>query len=60
MKQKELLIIAITIFLTVVAWVMLELKAIKEETPTDTQIESYSLDYNVNTDILEILKQKQP
>jgi len=38
----------------------LELKAIKEETPTDTQIESYSLDYNVNTDILEILKQKQP
>jgi len=60
MKQKDLLIIAITIFLTVVAWVMLELKAIKEETPTDTQIESYSLDYNVNTDILEILEQKQP
>ncbi len=60
MKQKELLIIAITIFLTVAAWVMLELKAIKEQTPTDTQIESYSLDYNVDTDILEILKKKQP
>lgn len=60
MKQKELLIIAITIFLTVVAWVMLELKAIKEQTPSDTQIESYSLDYNVNTDILEILEKKQP
>jgi len=60
MKQKELLIIAITIFLTVVAWVLLELKSIKEQTPTDTQIESYSLDYNVNTDILEILEKKQP
>ena len=60
MKQKDLLIIAITIFLTVVAWVMLELKAIKEQTPTDTQIESYSLDYNVNTDILDKLEQKQP
>ena len=60
MKQKELLVIAITIFLTVVAWVMLELKSIKEQTPTDTQIESYSLDYNVDTEILEILEKKQP
>jgi len=60
MKQKELLVIVITIFLTIIAWVMLELKAIREQTPTDTQIESYTLDYNVNTDILKILEKKHP
>jgi len=60
MRQKELLIISITIFLTVVAWVMLELKAIKEKTPSDTQIESYSIEYNIDTDILDKLEQKQP
>ena len=49
-----------TIFLTVIAWVMLELKSIREQTPTDTQIESYSLDYNVDTKILKVLEEKKP
>ncbi|KKQ38354.1 MAG: hypothetical protein US54_C0012G0051 [Candidatus Roizmanbacteria bacterium GW2011_GWA2_37_7] len=60
MKQKDLLIISLTIFLTVIAWVMLELKSIREQTPTDTQIESYSLDYNVDTKILKVLEEKKP
>lgn len=60
MKQKDLYIIVVTIFFTVLAWVLLELKNIKEQTPTDTQIESYSLDYNVDTDILKKLELKQP
>ena len=60
MKQKDILIISITIFLTVMAWVLLELKSIKEQTLTDTQIQTYSLDYTINTNILEVLKKKQP
>ena len=60
MKQREFLIISLTIFLTVVAWVLLELKSIREQTPTDTQIDSYSLDYNVDGTVLDKLQLKQP
>ena len=60
MKQKNLFILSLTIFLTIATWVMLELKSIKEQTPTNSQIDSYSLDYNVNGTILDKLQLKQP
>lgn len=60
MNQKDILIIAITIFLTVIAWVVLELYGIKKETPTNTQIESTTLKYTIDTDILDALEKRTP
>lgn len=60
MKQRDFLIISFTVFLTVIAWVLLEIKSIREQTPTEAQIEAYNLDYNIDANILKILKSKKP
>ena len=60
MNQKELLVISLTIFLTVTAWVLSELYAIHRDTPTEEQIESVKLDYNIDIAILDKLDQKSP
>ncbi|MFA9288787.1 MAG: hypothetical protein ACEQSA_02835 [Weeksellaceae bacterium] len=60
MNQKELLVIACTIFLTVVAWVMFEVYGIKQNTLSEEQIQSFSLNYNIDTTVLDELKTKQP
>lgn len=60
MKQKDILILSITVFLTLLAWILLEVKSIHEQTPTDSQIESFSLNYNINGEILKVLEKKTP
>jgi len=60
MRQKDILLIVVTIFLTVVAWVILELKSIKETTPTENQIDTYTLNYNIDPKILDIIETKNP
>ncbi len=60
MNQKDLLLISITIFLTIIAWVILEVKAISEEIPTDAEIQAATLEYTINTDILDLLEEKTP
>ncbi len=60
MKQKELLLISVTIFLTIIAWVVLEVKSIRDETPTDQEIQTTKFEYTVNTDLLDILEQRTP
>lgn len=61
MKQKELLLLSIGVFITVVAWVIVEIYRIQivgvleEEVPLPT-VENYSLDMS----ILERLKEKIP
>lgn len=60
MNQKELYLLSATIFLTVVAWVLFELYSIHRVTPTDSQIEAVSLNYQIDTNIFEILRNKIP
>ena len=59
MKQKDILLIVVTIFLTVVAWVILELKSIQEATPTEIQIKTYTLNYNIDPKILDLIELKE-
>jgi hypothetical protein len=58
-KNKELLMIAVTIFFTVVAWVLLEVMSIRDDTPTEAQIESVNLNYSIDTSVLKELSDKQ-
>lgn len=60
MNQRDLLIISVTIFLTIIAWVVLEIRAISQETPTNEEIQAASVEYTINTDILDILQKKTP
>jgi len=41
MKHREIYLLAVTVFLTILAWVLLDLKNINENTPTDSQIDSF-------------------
>jgi hypothetical protein len=60
MNQKELLVISLTIFLTIIAWVISELYLIRKDTPTEEQIESVSLNYSIDTAVLDALESKVP
>ncbi len=60
MNQKEILFISLTIFLTIVAWVVSELYIIHKSTPTEEQIASVKLEYSIDTVILDSLQKKQP
>ena len=60
MNQRDLLIISVTIFLTIVAWVLVEIRAISQDTPTNEEIQSASVEYTINTDILDVLEKKTP
>lgn len=60
MKQKEILIIAVTIFLTVIAWVILEVRGIRDETPTEADINAVQFNYTIDTELLDILEGKTP
>lgn len=60
MKQNELVLLSLTIFLTIVAWVATDLYGIHKTTPTNKQIDSISLKYKIDTNIIETLKAKSP
>ncbi len=60
MNQKELLLLSLTIFLTIIVWVVSDLYGIFKSTPTNAEIESISLKYSIDTKVLEILKTKNP
>ena len=60
MNQKELLFLSLTIFLTIIAWVVSELYIIHKATPTEEQIDSVKLEYQIDTDILKSLQSKNP
>ena len=60
MKHREIYLLAVTVFLTILAWVLLDLKNVNENTPTDSQIDSFSLKYNIDIGILDKLQLKRP
>lgn len=60
MNQKELLVLSLTIFLTIVVWVGTDLYIIHKTTPTNKEIDSISLQYKIDIKVLETLKAKTP
>lgn len=59
MNQKELFLISITIFLTIVAWMILDIYKIR------TNIEAgfnqpRAINFKLQPQVLEILKRRQP
>lgn len=60
MNQKEILFIALTVFLTIVAWVVSDLYSIHKSTPTDEQIQSVKLEYSIDTAVIDSLETKTP
>ncbi|MDA1316401.1 MAG: hypothetical protein O3B87_00075 [bacterium] len=60
MIQKDLLAIIITIFLTIIAWVIIELNGISQATPTESDVEAVSLNYTIDTTLLDILEKRTP
>lgn len=59
-KNKELMLIGVTIFLTVLSWLIIDIREIAKETPTESQIESIDLNYSIDTKILDELSTKKP
>ena len=60
MNQKELLLIAVTIFVTIIVWVLSELYLIHKSTPTEEDIQSFSADYSIDTKVMDTLQKKTP
>ena len=60
MNKKDLLTIVVTVFLTIIAWVIIELNGIAQVTPTDTDVEAVTLNYTIDTSLLDILEKRTP
>lgn len=61
MKQKELLWISITIFLTIVAWMFVDIYRAGLKIDRDVNVQSLQvIDFNLNTDVLHEINNKQP
>lgn len=59
MNQKELFLISLTIFLTIVAWMILDIYRIR--TNIDAGYEkSEAINFKLQPNVLEILKDRQP
>lgn len=59
MNQKEMLVVAATIFITVIAWVSFEIISIRKQTPTQEEISAVNINYVIDVTILDELKQKK-
>lgn len=61
MKQKELLFISLTIFLTIIAWVLIDIYKVSTEFNINDGFESLqTIDFSLDTNVLKILQEKTP
>lgn len=61
MSHKELFWISLTIFLTIIAWMILDIYTVKTKTTVESGLESLQkVDFTIKSDILKILKEKTP
>ncbi len=61
MKRKEILIISIAVFLTIVAWVVIELYKVQNSQIIEEDIQLPEVKrYNIDTSIIEKLKKRDP
>lgn len=58
MKKKDLMLIAITIFATIVAWVLVEIYVIQSSTPTDEDVEAIDVNFEIDTEIFNELRER--
>lgn len=59
MKQKELFWISVTVFLTIVAWMLLDLYRAKTETKIDPGFKSIQkVDFTLRSDYINFIKEK--
>lgn len=60
MNQKELFFISITIFLTIVAWMLLDVYRAQTSSFEMPVMSSEQVNYKIDPGVLNQLKQKQP
>jgi hypothetical protein len=61
MSQKELLLISITIFLTIIAWMMIDIYKVKQETGVEAKNNTSSIvNFQLDPKVFNSLKTKQP
>ena len=61
MNQKEVFWISVTIFLTMIAWMILDIYQVKTKTTVESGLKSVqTVDFTIKTDILNLLKEKTP
>lgn len=61
MNQKELFWISVTIFLTIVAWMLVDIYRVKTVINTDSQFQSLQVvDFNLKTSVLDEINNRQP
>lgn len=61
MNQKELFWISVTVFLTMIAWMILDIYKAKSGVLIDPGLKKVqAVDFTLKTDILNILKEKSP
>jgi len=61
MNQKELFWISVTVFLTILAWMLLDIYKVKTQTTVESGLKSVqTVDFTIRSNILKILKERTP
>ena len=60
MNQKELFFISLTVFLTIVAWMLLDVYRAQTSTTEMPTISAEPMNYKIDTWVFDQLKQKKP
>jgi hypothetical protein len=61
MKKRELLILSIAVFLTIISWVVIEIYKVKNSQIIQEDIQLPEVKrYNIDTSIIEKLKKRNP
>lgn len=61
MNQKELFWISVTVFLTIFAWMLLDIYKVKTQTTVDSGLKSVqTVDFTIKPDMLKKLKEMTP
>ncbi len=61
MNKKELLVISIGVFFTIIAWMVADLYHAKKSLVVDDIVSGVSIpSYTIKPEVIDLLKQKQP
>lgn len=61
MKRKELLILSIAVFMTIISWVVIELYKVKNSQIIQEEIQLPTVKrYNIDVSVIEQLKNRNP
>lgn len=61
MNQKEIFLLSLTIFLTIIAWMLMDIYRIRSNVSTSANLEfKQVVDFKLEPKILKVLKDKAP